>query len=263
MRGLQIGLIAVGALYGQSAFAAPKLSTEAIMAKVEEQTAFGFSTGQAEVEMLLLPKGAKKPTPRTLDAKAMKVDKKGNRRVLIRFKKPRDVKGMSVLTVENSGREGDTYLYSPGLTDKAKRIVGSDKQEAFAGSDFSYGDMDRGYLKGAKNVRHEDKLVDGEACYHIEVQPQGKSAYYKRVDMFIRKKDFLTQETRYYDRRGQRVKVFKLVGVGKSPKGPVATKSKMWTEKTGHTTFLLVKQLDVDESKLKRVDFEVSKLTSP
>ena len=59
---------------------------------------------------------------------------------LVTFNSPSDVKGTKNLLVEHSDKEDDIWIYLPALK-KVRRLVASNKKDAFAGTDFSYGDI--------------------------------------------------------------------------------------------------------------------------
>src|SRR5687768_1220373 len=58
-------------------------------------------------------------------------------RLLIRFTYPNDIRGTGFLVLEHPKVEDERFLYLPSLG-RVRRIAGSEAQESFAGSDFSY-----------------------------------------------------------------------------------------------------------------------------
>ena len=63
-------------------------------------------------------------------------------RLLVRFLGPNDIKGTAFLVWEHPDTEDERFLYLPALG-RVRRIAGAEKQESFAGSDFSYEDIGR------------------------------------------------------------------------------------------------------------------------
>ncbi len=232
------------------------LTPQAILDKVAEQNTFGFITGDAQVRMVLMDKGGAKRI-RELNARAIKEGAKAERRILIRFKSPKDERGTAMLMMEHSDLPSDMYLYLPAYK-RTRRIVGGDKKNSFVGSDFSYADMERTYFNQARAEQHSDKSVDGEDCYHLDVFPKDQSIY-KKMELFVRKRDYLTQQIRYYDDRGQFTKVYRIQEVKAMKVGPVVTKAQMWTQETGHSTFFVVDTVD-EATRLKQLDFRVESL---
>src|SRR3954468_24714324 len=61
-------------------------------------------------------------------------------RLLIRFTYPNDIRGTGFLVWEHPRGEDERFLYLPSLG-RVRRIAGSEAQESFVGSDFSYEDI--------------------------------------------------------------------------------------------------------------------------
>jgi hypothetical protein len=139
-----------------------------------------------------------------------KTDKDDNDSVLMRFLEPADVRGVGLLTIEQSDRDDDQWLYLPALK-KVRRISSSDQTDNFMGTDFTYED-----IRTEKLDKHEYKIVgsevlDGHDCYIIEAVPaieaQKKESGYSRREMWIRKDILLSVQIKYYDRKGEFFKI--------------------------------------------------------
>src|SRR4029453_7029617 len=63
----------------------------------------------------------------------------GDRR-LIRFTYPNDIRGTSFLVWEHPSAEDERFLFLPSLG-RVRRIAGSETQDSFVGSDFTYEDI--------------------------------------------------------------------------------------------------------------------------
>src|SRR5687767_10207503 len=63
----------------------------------------------------------------------------GDRR-LIRFSYPHDIRGTSFLVWEHPSAEDERFLFLPALG-RVRRIAGSETQDSFVGSDFTYEDI--------------------------------------------------------------------------------------------------------------------------
>src|SRR3954449_3980963 len=61
-------------------------------------------------------------------------------RLLIRFTYPNDIRGTGFLVWEHPKGDDERFLYLPSLG-RVRRIAGSESQESFVGSDFSYEDI--------------------------------------------------------------------------------------------------------------------------
>ena len=61
-------------------------------------------------------------------------------RLLIRFNFPNDIRGTSFLVWEHPDADDERFLYLPSLG-RVRRIAGTETQESFVGSDFTYEDI--------------------------------------------------------------------------------------------------------------------------
>jgi hypothetical protein len=61
-------------------------------------------------------------------------------RLLIRFSFPNDIRGTSFLVWEHPAADDERFLYLPSLG-RVRRIAGTETQESFVGSDFTYEDI--------------------------------------------------------------------------------------------------------------------------
>ena len=61
-------------------------------------------------------------------------------RLLIRFSYPNDIRGTGFLVWEHPKQDDERFLYLPSLG-RVRRIAGTETQESFVGSDFTYEDI--------------------------------------------------------------------------------------------------------------------------
>lgn len=78
----------------------------------------------------------------------------GQEKRFIRFLEPADVKGTSMLIIDNKDINDEMWIYLPALK-KTRRIVSSEKGKSFMSSEFSNADMSSPTLSDFKN-RHLD-----------------------------------------------------------------------------------------------------------
>jgi hypothetical protein len=127
------------------------------------------------------------------------VDKKS---VMV-FEKPADVKGTAFLSWEydDPSRDDDKWLYMPAMK-KVRRISGASTNDYFMGSDFTYDDMgDRNVEEDTHTLQGEETL-DGYPCWKIESVPVDPDDMYTRKVIWIYKEAFLPLKVEYYDKDG-------------------------------------------------------------
>ncbi|MDR0450991.1 MAG: outer membrane lipoprotein-sorting protein [Treponema sp.] len=136
-----------------------------------------------------------------------KDDVKGNKRTVIVFQDPASVRGTRFLTLENSGKADDRWIFLPSLG-RVRRIAASEGSGSFVGTDFSYDDISSANRK-ADLDRHSllrEEALNGRPCYVIESVPKDSSYQYSRMIQWIDKESRLTYRVDLYDKRSVHVK---------------------------------------------------------
>lgn len=123
---------------------------------------------------------------------------KGADKRLMRFTSPASQEGIAVLALPNNVM----YMYLPAFK-KERRISASVKNQNFAGTDFSYDDMEPKPYTEKYNSR---LLEESSDAYVIELIPKERSDYSKIIAT-INKEHFYPETMEYYDRANTKVKV--------------------------------------------------------
>ena len=119
------------------------------------------------------------------------VQQKGNDKRMFRFTSPASQAGISVLSLPDDVM----YLHLPAFG-KERRIAASAKNQNFAGTDFSYDDMES-VLYSAK---YTPKLLKTEAdVFVLELTPLNRSDYSK-VIVHINKTNYYPELMEFYDK---------------------------------------------------------------
>jgi outer membrane lipoprotein-sorting protein len=177
------------------------------------------------------------------------VQQKGTDKRMFRFTSPASQAGIAVLSLPNDVM----YLYLPAFG-KERRIATSAKNQNFAGTDFSYDDMESVQF----SVKYTTKLLKTEAdVFLLELTPKGRSDYSK-VIVDINKANYYPEVMEYYDRGGNKVKeakyTFKKVGIYWN-----AAEIEMTDLKKNHKTKMQMSGVEYDTG-LTDDDFTVRKL---
>ena len=135
------------------------------------------------------------------------MQQKGTDKRMFRFTAPASQAGIAVLSLPNDLM----YLYLPAFG-KERRIATSAKNQNFAGTDFSYDDMESVLF----SVKYTPKLVKTEAnVFVLELTPKGGSDYSK-VTVHVNKTYYYPEMMEYFDKAGNKVKeakyTFKKIG---------------------------------------------------
>jgi predicted RND superfamily exporter protein len=172
---------------------------------------------------------------------------------MVRFLSPPDVRGMVILTIEHAGEDDDIWVYLPAMK-KVRRLVAANKKDSFAGTDFSYGDMIGHRVEDWVHRLVREETVGGQPCWTIESVPRTESiksaSGYGRRLITIRKDNFVTVRTEFWDPAGQPLKLF--VASDVRPTDPErakfqAMRMEMSNLQTGHRSVLAFSTFKVNQ----------------
>lgn len=132
---------------------------------------------------------------------------KGNDMRLFRFTSPASQAGIAMLSLPNDVM----YIYMPAFG-KERRISSSVKSQKFAGTDFSYDDLQA----QPYSEKYTSKLINTTSnAYILELIPKVKGDYSK-MEATIHKTEYYPISTVVYDKNGDKIKetkyTFKKVG---------------------------------------------------
>lgn len=177
------------------------------------------------------------------------IKQKGTDKRIMRFTSPASQAGIAVLSLPNDVM----YLYLPAFG-KERRISASVKNQNFAGTDFSYDDMEsKPYAE-----KYTPKLVKTEGdAFVLELTPKGRSDY-SRIIVHVNKTNYYPELMEYYDRGNAKIKVakytFKKIG-----KYWNASEIEMNNIRKNHTTKMQMSDVKYDTG-LSEDEFTVRKL---
>jgi hypothetical protein len=134
-------------------------------------------------------------------------------RLLIRFTYPHDIKGTSFLVWEHANTEDERFLYLPSLG-RVRRIAGSETQDSFVGSDFTYED-----IGGRELDDYAYRLVDDHAswaapdgvsrdAWRLESRRKRGTAEFPRVVSLVLKDSFMVAQADIFNTRDEKQKVY-------------------------------------------------------
>ena len=186
-------------------------------------------------------------TERVMDQYSKK-DGRGNNRAIIVFQEPASVRGTRFLTIENSGRGNDQWIFLPSLS-RVRRIAASEGSGSFVGTDFSYDDISsadrKADLDSHRVLREED--FQGKSCYVIESTPKDSSYQYSKMIQWIDRGNFVPYKVELYDRRGNQVKLLEVLELREVQNRLAIIITKMTTLADGTSTSLNVVNLKYDD----------------
>ena len=239
MSGLVSAIVLFTGLINASAQSANEVLQEV------DKVLYSAKDQQNKVTIQLIDKNGKEST-RTAD-----VIQKGNDMRLFRFTAPTSQAGIAFLSLPKDVM----YIYMPAFG-KERRIASHVKNQKFAGTDFSYDDMEAKLLRS----KFVPKIIDQDSeTYTLKLTPKpGLKTDYSKQLMKINKQDFYPVTNEYYDKGGNKVKeaiyTFEKVGNYWSSKEIL-----MKDLKRNHSTKMIVSDVTYDQG-LSDDEFTVRKL---
>ncbi|MDQ0121866.1 hypothetical protein J2W17_000811 [Pseudomonas lini] len=136
---------------------------------------------------------------------------------LVRFTAPAAVKNVALL-IEDSGKAAnDIWSYTPS-TKSLRRLAGSQKQNWFMGTDFTYEDFEDYKLLNYTftSLAASQPCLSWPACRQIEAKARSEEADisgYSRKVYYLEEKSRYPVQVDYFDRQGVLVKQLKTEGL--------------------------------------------------
>lgn len=187
-----------------------------------------------EQKMILIDNSSNEKT------RTLMVMQKGFDRRMAKFLSPQDQKGIAFLSLPNDV----IYLYLPAFR-KVRRIAAHVKNTKFAGTDFSYEDME------AK--RYSEKWIpellgsDGNH-YTLKITPMdGVRTDYSKIILKTRKDNFYPERVELYNKGGRLFKVATTSNIRKYGKYWMAEETKVEDVISGHSTKIILIKAEFDK----------------
>jgi hypothetical protein len=217
------GALAVIALQSAGAAQPPRLSADDVARRMQDRNTGADSRmtlrmklsdrrGRARERVLDLITLRGRATPG-----APKTAPDGDR-LLIRFTYPNDINGTGFLVWEHPDADDERFLYLPALG-RVRRIAGSETQDSFVGSDFTYEDIGGRELDDytyafagadAETATWAPSSGPTRPAWRLESRLKDKSGQFPRVVSLVLKDSFVVVQADVYNRRDERQKVYQV-----------------------------------------------------
>ena len=116
---------------------------------------------------------------------------------------PADLRGTATLTLEVKEKDDEQRIYLPAMK-KIRKIASGDKGKSWAGTDFTFEDLQEQDLDDFSYSELKTVTLGGQECYFYTTTPKtpDKSCYGK-IDNWIRKDIMKPMRSAYYDKKGE------------------------------------------------------------
>jgi outer membrane lipoprotein-sorting protein len=181
---------------------AQDMTGEQIVRKVEKVNTAKDEKSTVELVLITKDKRRQKRSMETLFAKGEGEDDKSK----LKFLTPENVRGLSLLTHEASGRSDDQWVYLPAFK-KVKKIASSKRTNRFAQTDFTYEDLRTEDFSAFTYKKLADKKVGDRPAHVVEATPKNPdtTGYSKRL-IAVDSERWATLEIVYFDKKDRKQK---------------------------------------------------------
>ena len=95
----------------------------------------------------------------------------GDSKTLVRFTDPAEIRGVTLLSYNHKGDTDRQWLYIPA-TRRTRSISPRERSEKFAGTDFTYEDVEERVLDDfTYRLLSDSEVIDGHKTYKLEARP--------------------------------------------------------------------------------------------
>jgi uncharacterized protein len=147
----------------------------------------------------------KRQTERTRDLELYEKRYPGDeRKTIVFFLTPPEVKGTAFLAFTHKGKPGDQWLYLPALQ-RVRQITASARTESFVGTDLTYRDLDilsemvSWTEDDAASSLRTDEAEGGVPCHVIELAPKRDDIGYKKIVLWLGTDDLVPRKLEFYE----------------------------------------------------------------
>jgi len=164
---------------------------------------------------------------------------KGTHKRFVKFTDPAEIRGIGFLSLP----EDVNYVYLPAFK-KSRRIASHIKNQNFAGTDFTYEDMEA--LTYSEKWKPE-LLRSDERYYVLNLTPrEGRQSDYSKLVMYVRTDNFYPEKIEYYDKGGNLLKILTRRKIEKVGNYWIAFETEMKDVRKNHTTLLVLEDVKLD-----------------
>ncbi|MEO6725656.1 MAG: outer membrane lipoprotein-sorting protein [Blastocatellia bacterium] len=186
----------------------------------------------------------KKGTVRSKKFILRKLGGLGNSKTLIRFTEPAEVRGVGLLSINESNQTDRQWMYTPAIQ-RVRRIAAQERRQRFIGTDFTNEDMAERVLDDySYKLLGEGEVVDGHKTYKIEARAvSADKSQYAYLYIWVPVDVPYSVLVEMYDKNGQRLRVLKASDLVKISNIWVAKRIEMSSPIEGTKTVLVMDEI--------------------
>lgn len=137
-----------------------------------------------------------------------KIGTAGDSKTLLRFTDPQEIRGVALLSIDQTGTAERQWLYTPAI-ERVRPIQPRERSERFAGSDFTYEDIGERTLDDfTYKMISDNEMMDGHKTFKIEATPVAADrSQYKFIYFWVAQDVPCILNAEMYDQQGRKIRV--------------------------------------------------------
>ena len=131
----------------------------------------------------------------------------GDSKTLVRFTDPAEIRGVTLLSYSHKGDTDRQWLYIPA-TQRTRSVTPRERSEKFAGTDFTYEDVEERVLDDFNyRLLSDNEIIDRHKTYKVEAKPVDASrSQYRYVYYWVSQDVPVILHAEMYDQDGKLVR---------------------------------------------------------
>jgi outer membrane lipoprotein-sorting protein len=171
----------------------------------------------------------------------------GNGKTLVRFTDPPDLRGVTLLSINQPGISDRQWIYTPA-TERVRAVAPRERSERFAGSDFTYEDIaERSLDDFSYQLLPAEDVIENHKTYKIEAAPVSpERSQYKYIYYWVAQDVPCILHAEMYDQEGRKLREMHASGLRKESGIWGARRTEMRTVPDGTKTVLTIDEIHLN-----------------
>src|SRR5580698_5362029 len=173
----------------------------------------------------------------------------GDSKTRVLFTDPAEIRGVELLSYNHKGDTDRQWLYIPA-TRRTRSVTPRERSDKFAGTDFTYEDVEERVLDDfTYRLLSDSEVIDGHKTYKVEARPvDATRSQYSYIYYWVAQDVPVILHAEMYDQNGKLVREFHASGLKKASgiSGARHVEMKSVQEKT--RTVLTIDQVDFNRN---------------
>ena len=171
----------------------------------------------------------------------------GNGKTLVRFTDPADLRGVTLLSINEPGITDRQWIYTPA-TERVRAVAPRERSERFAGSDFTYEEIaERSLDDFMYQMLPAEDMIEGHKTFKVEATPvAAERSQYKYIYYWVAQDVPCILHAEMYDQEGHKLREMHASGLRKESGIWGARRTEMRTVADGTKTVLTIDEIHLN-----------------